>query len=295
VRVSDTKTFNNNRRKLANGIALFGIPGYTFKGIHQEIQNHFGAGLQSYIIAIRTAEGLEDYQLSTKEERLDVINKWQSSTIEKKKTKPGLVNQWQALHRTRKQWEQSSREQGESQDGEFQDDEDGSHYQTQSEWGSTSRSQLDPLDTRAVQWSNRRDEHSASACGPSSVSPSTAPLSASAFPPDYKARDGSYPAPVQGETDSEVHPNDGRPTMSDAGASGQYTERSGLLRNLDHGSEDDEGLRRALEASAMEDPEEEARKQEEARRREEEIVLEYVKKQSLAEEQHRQALLRGQT
>jgi len=29
--------------------ALFGIPEYALKGIHQEIQNHFGAGLQSYV------------------------------------------------------------------------------------------------------------------------------------------------------------------------------------------------------------------------------------------------------
>lgn len=84
--------------------ALFGIPGYAFKGIHQEIQNHFGSGLESYILSVHTAKGLKEYASATEDEKTDIVDKWHSSEIEQKMSKPGIVGRWQSVQTSRKQW-----------------------------------------------------------------------------------------------------------------------------------------------------------------------------------------------
>jgi len=74
-----------------------GIPGYTFKGIYKEIQNQFGAGTQSYILAARTTQGLDECNLATQDERSDVIRRWQSAALETKKRRPNLFSRWQSV------------------------------------------------------------------------------------------------------------------------------------------------------------------------------------------------------
>ena len=71
----------------ANRSAIWGLPGYTFKGIYKELQNHLGSSVQSYIVAARTAQGYEDWHNSTQEERLDVISRWQAIQVEIEKEK----------------------------------------------------------------------------------------------------------------------------------------------------------------------------------------------------------------
>ncbi|KAL3423468.1 glycosyltransferase family 28 domain-containing protein [Phlyctema vagabunda] len=61
---------------LKPGAAIWGLPGYTFMGIHKEVRKMFGSSVLNYIIAARTAQGYEDYKTATKEERLDVITRW---------------------------------------------------------------------------------------------------------------------------------------------------------------------------------------------------------------------------
>ena len=67
--------------------AGFGVLGYTFKGIYKEIQKHLGSSVQNYIIAARTTQGLQEWNASTREERLDVVSRWQAAQVELSKQK----------------------------------------------------------------------------------------------------------------------------------------------------------------------------------------------------------------
>jgi UDP:flavonoid glycosyltransferase YjiC (YdhE family) len=58
------------------GAALFGIAGYSMKGVHKEIQKLFSRNVQNYIVASRTAQGYEEWLQSSEEEREDVIVRW---------------------------------------------------------------------------------------------------------------------------------------------------------------------------------------------------------------------------
>ena len=75
------------RRSFTNNIAIWGLPGYTFKGIYKELQKHLGSSVQNYIVAARTAQGYEDWHNSTREERLDVVSRWQAIQVEIEKEK----------------------------------------------------------------------------------------------------------------------------------------------------------------------------------------------------------------
>ncbi|KAI9842751.1 MAG: hypothetical protein M1837_006934 [Sclerophora amabilis] len=61
---------------LKPGAAVWAVPGYTFKGIYKELQKHFGSSVQNYIIATRTAQGYEQWKISTPEERVDIVARW---------------------------------------------------------------------------------------------------------------------------------------------------------------------------------------------------------------------------
>lgn len=57
-------------------IAIFGLGGYTFKGIYRELQKHMGSTTQSYIIAARITQGHLDWDESTPEERQMIIDNY---------------------------------------------------------------------------------------------------------------------------------------------------------------------------------------------------------------------------
>lgn len=75
---------------LKPGAAIWGIPGYTSRGIYKELTSHFGASVEGYIIAARTAQGYEDLRNSNVRERAFVLEDWKEMKryIYKKKT-PG--------------------------------------------------------------------------------------------------------------------------------------------------------------------------------------------------------------
>ena len=62
--------------------AIWGLPGYTFKGIYKEIQKHLGSSVQNYIVAARTAQGYDEWHKSSHEERLDVVRRWHALQVE---------------------------------------------------------------------------------------------------------------------------------------------------------------------------------------------------------------------
>ncbi|KAL9072485.1 MAG: hypothetical protein Q9157_005069 [Trypethelium eluteriae] len=75
---------------LKPGAGLWGLPGYTFKGVYQELQKHMGSNSLNYIIAARVTQGHEDWQNTTTEEKQEIIRKWATlkPTLKKKKN-PG--------------------------------------------------------------------------------------------------------------------------------------------------------------------------------------------------------------
>ena len=67
--------------------AFWALQGYTFKGIYKEIQKHFGASTQNYIVAARTSQGYEEYMNSTSAEKEDVVARWKTVKAELEKQK----------------------------------------------------------------------------------------------------------------------------------------------------------------------------------------------------------------
>lgn len=78
---------------LKPGAAIYGIPGYTMQGVYKEVQKQFGSTVQNYIISARTAQGFDDYQKSSLEERQDVIMRWTvlQANLKKKRNPDEMV------------------------------------------------------------------------------------------------------------------------------------------------------------------------------------------------------------
>ena len=72
---------------LAYHVAIWGLPGYTFKGIYKELQKHLGSSVQNYIVAARTAQGYDEWHTASQEERLDVVSRWHSIQVDIEKEK----------------------------------------------------------------------------------------------------------------------------------------------------------------------------------------------------------------
>lgn len=75
------------------GAGIYGIPAYTMKGVYQEIQKRFGASVQNYIIASRTAQGYSEYQSTTREQRKEVATKYLEIQYESQKKKAKVDEQ----------------------------------------------------------------------------------------------------------------------------------------------------------------------------------------------------------
>ena len=67
--------------------AIWGLPGYTLKGIYMELQKYWGSSVRNYIIAARTAQGYEDWNAASQEERLDIVNRWHAAQVDLAKQK----------------------------------------------------------------------------------------------------------------------------------------------------------------------------------------------------------------
>ena len=78
---------------LKPGAAIFGIPGYTMKGVYKEMSKRMGSSVQNYIIAARTAQGYDEWHASSEQERRDVVMRWKmmQKDIKKKKDPDELV------------------------------------------------------------------------------------------------------------------------------------------------------------------------------------------------------------
>ncbi|KAK7520486.1 uncharacterized protein IWZ02DRAFT_265520 [Phyllosticta citriasiana] len=67
--------------------AAFALPAYTMKGIYMEARKHSGSSVQNYIIAARIAQGWEDYNNSTADQRAYIVGTYRfvSSHAQKKR------------------------------------------------------------------------------------------------------------------------------------------------------------------------------------------------------------------
>lgn len=58
--------------------AMFGMPGYTLKGIEKEISRRHLTKLKAEILLIRLRQGIADFRNGTPEEKELVAERWQS-------------------------------------------------------------------------------------------------------------------------------------------------------------------------------------------------------------------------
>ncbi|KAK5998061.1 Sterol 3-beta-glucosyltransferase UGT80B1 [Cladobotryum mycophilum] len=62
------------------GAAVFGLPGYTLKGVEKECSKRHLTKLKAELLVIRLRQGIDDFRRATPEERQEVITKWNALT-----------------------------------------------------------------------------------------------------------------------------------------------------------------------------------------------------------------------
>lgn len=67
-----------SKKYYSNGFSqgVWGLTGYTLSGIYKEVQKRFGESVENYIMASRCAQGVCDAASSTVEERDSVLRNW---------------------------------------------------------------------------------------------------------------------------------------------------------------------------------------------------------------------------
>jgi hypothetical protein len=91
------------------GAGIYGIPAYTMKGLYQEIQKQFGASVNNYLIASRTAQGYEEIVDMSGDERRAVSARFLEIQFEAKNNNArmneelaGFRQRWKQRKETKK-------------------------------------------------------------------------------------------------------------------------------------------------------------------------------------------------
>lgn len=58
-------------------IAIWGLPGYTLKGIERALSKHRLTTLQAELYLIRLRQAVRDMEKATEEERMEVVARWE--------------------------------------------------------------------------------------------------------------------------------------------------------------------------------------------------------------------------
>ncbi|MCJ1288321.1 hypothetical protein MMC26_007676 [Xylographa opegraphella] len=323
---------------LKPGAAIWGIPGYTFKGIYKELQKHLGASVQNYIIAARTAQGYEDWRLSSPEERLGVVSRWHAAQIElsKQKTQRGQRPSTLREHpdtgrKGSKQLKQDTQRKSKYSKG-VQARDEGAIYQERSppaasvpeetsleeairqsvEATSTGNAEEDIMIEKAIRASvaelqttptkgddNDALERAIQASLRQAKQPRSNNIPPDALPTSTIEHDEDLGRALRMSLQNynDQSDSEGLHVCHDRDDSGVDTDEDENIKlALEHSrlpassppAYHDDTLQRALEVSRQERQDREDGK--EVARSEEDIVLEYIKKQSLAEAAHRQAM-----
>lgn len=320
--------------------AGFGVAGYTMKGVYKEMQKNFGSSVQNYIIAARTAQGYEEWQMSSDSERNDIVQRWKAmqSDIKKKRNPDEIVRDVLSEQRKKGQNFLSSQREG--------------LYRKRSSWsGASPRTpENDPENVMLAMGSGEPEAAQASAADPESMRTiendeleeaiRRSVQQTSRGNPDEDAavenairasmaelartraeRASRQAAEQQQQNDNEQEDEDLKRAIEASKAEAESHQQQRMI--------DDEELERALAQSLREqrqqhggdewdsdvdpDPPEydaghvegttqsafEAEKSQrpgeksQQERDEEQVVMDYVKKQSLLEDQHRQTMAGG--
>jgi hypothetical protein len=76
---------------------IYALPGYAMKGVYKEIQKQFGASVNNYIIAARTAQGWEAWLETDKEFQMELVHRYLKVYEEAKKRKNVGEDQYDAV------------------------------------------------------------------------------------------------------------------------------------------------------------------------------------------------------
>lgn len=301
-----------------NPIAFMSLPAYTFSGIYKELQKQFGSSVQNYVVAARLAQGYEDLAASTEQQRLDAVKRWQATQIELHKEKEQLKHSGSHQHCVFLRVKNAAHAsfEGNKKNTKNGKDEGMTSSSQQSAFSGDLRHTDSATFEEAIQQSVRATSHGnpeEDAMIERAIRVSVTELRAAAKSGDEKqAIQRAIQASIAEATrvrEATVTGNDSAPYDHNDGLH-QALQRSVSSHN-DQGNsiggdeddsgvdtDDDENIRSAIERSQSDyqrsQEVEKQSPQEEGylhkARTEEEIVLEYVKKQSLLEEEHRRSL-----
>lgn len=56
--------------------AVFGVPGYTLKGVEKAVERRSDRDLKAEIIAVRLKQGLAAFRRASEEEKQEILKKW---------------------------------------------------------------------------------------------------------------------------------------------------------------------------------------------------------------------------
>jgi hypothetical protein len=59
-----------------SGAAVFGIPGYTLKGLERQLEKRHSRGLKAKILTVRLRQGLVEYSRASDEEKEKILKRW---------------------------------------------------------------------------------------------------------------------------------------------------------------------------------------------------------------------------
>lgn len=274
-------------------VAIWGLPGYTMNGLYKELQKAFGPSVQNYVLAARAAQGFDEWKASTEAERLQVISRWHNTHADLAKEKkerrtgehPGVPKSSGKTEPTTTRKRLLSTHLGKPRSAQNIK----SQESTAILRPSINKSASDSLSEHAIPETSTgnpaEDILIERAIRASKAQLHQPPLNSEA--PDLQVHDSEWTPDHASQTnwdDSGVDTDDDENIKL-------ALANSILANHLPSDADEDGELRRAIEES-----ERHHREVEMAGGRalsEEEIVLEYIKKQSLAEEEHRKKMLGG--
>ncbi|KAI9728526.1 MAG: hypothetical protein M1834_007664 [Cirrosporium novae-zelandiae] len=315
------------------GAAIWALPGYTFKGIYQELNKFIGPNTQatqSYIVAARIAEGYNARDVSTEVERLDVIRNWERVRQDnpKKKNLDEIIAEhhsrhietlrmpfderkelWKERDRKKKQEKAEKKQRKEEERRERRESMHTKSLSRPRSW-SFGRRQPEPDDqafeeaiVKSVAATSRGNEEQDQMIE-RALRASVAHLQAETDEDDSAVLEKAIQASINETRRANPEKHDDAPdqdqellaaikrSLSDFHFEGSRLQQdfSSAVEDIEPNIDDDDDaeLQRAIEASKLEHEKEKSRA-----KTEEDIVLEYVRKQSLAEESYRRLQQRG--
>lgn len=261
---------------LKPGAAIWGVPGYTSKGIYREIQKQFGPSVEGYIIASRTAQGYAELGESSPEERAALVSDWKAIRhhVQKKKN-VGEDKMHEIQARMKKQ-------------GMFHN---GARGRQQASGADTGGSSNDPINQHASQQPSHTEDNAADPELEEAIRRSVAETSKGNAEQDASI-ERAIRASLASLKEAREHGADETEIQRAVQASlqeaqeGRLTEGSESESSRQVKGSDDAEPQEAVEQSRT--SHEEGLSEKEAAAKEEEIVMRYVMRQSKAEEEVRQ-------